>query len=319
MPRSSPVIAVEDIAHVRYQAPDLDRMESFLLDFGLSRARRTPDTLHMRGQGEAPHAHITHLGATAATLGFGLRAQSEADLHTLARHLGLQVQANDEPGGGSVVRLQDPAGLRVDVLHGQAPWAAAVAVRRPFVGNNIERRERVGKVLRQAPGPSNVMRLGHVVLLVPDFAAALTFYTEVLGLRVSDTYHGPDPSAPVFAFLHCGLGPRWTDHHTVALGTPPGGIERGRFDHIAFEVVDLDDLMAGHVHLRERGWKHSWGVGRHVEGSQIFDYWRDPFGHKVEHWTDGDRVNHTHVPSHGPMRPEGLSQWAPPFNPEFFE
>lgn len=23
-------------------------------------------------------------------------------------------------------------------------------------------------------------------------------------------------------------------------------------------------------------------------GSQIFDYWKDPFGNELEHWTDGD-------------------------------
>ena len=26
-------------------------------------------------------------------------------------------------------------------------------------------------------------------------------------------------------------------------------------------------------------------------GSQIFDYWRDPWGHTVEHWTDGDLLD----------------------------
>ena len=32
--------------------------------------------------------------------------------------------------------------------------------------------------------------------------------------------------------------------------------------------------------LAARGYPHAWGVGRHILGSQIFDYWRDPFGHK---------------------------------------
>ena len=29
-------------------------------------------------------------------------------------------------------------------------------------------------------------------------------------------------------------------------------------------------------------------MGRHIMGSQIFDYWKDPFGNELEHWTDGD-------------------------------
>jgi hypothetical protein len=88
---------------------------------------------------------------------------------------------------------------------------------------------------------------------------------------------------------------------------------------VAFEVLDLDDLMTGNAHLRSAGWKHSWGVGRHVQGSQLFDYWRDPFGNKIEHWTDGDLVNDQHARTHGPLSPAGLSQWAPPVTPEFFE
>ena len=40
--------------------------------------------------------------------------------------------------------------------------------------------------------------------------------------------------------------------------------------------------------LQEKQYQHHWGVGRHVLGSQIFDYWRDPWGHTLEHWTDGD-------------------------------
>jgi len=32
-------------------------------------------------------------------------------------------------------------------------------------------------------------------------------------------------------------------------------------------------------------------VGRHILGSQIFDYWADPAGFKIEHYTDGDLFN----------------------------
>jgi hypothetical protein len=77
--------------------------------------------------------------------------------------------------------------------------------------------------------------------------------------------------------------------------------------------------FAGHEHLRARGHKHSWGLGRHVEGSQLFDYWRDPFGHKIEHWTDGDMVNDSYTSHRVPMDPGRLAQWAPPINAEFFE
>jgi len=59
--------------------------------------------------------------------------------------------------------------------------------------------------------------------------------------------------------------------------------------HAAFEVAGVDDLMFGHDFLKSAGHKAQWGVGRHILGSQVFDYWLDPWGHELEHWTDGDR------------------------------
>jgi hypothetical protein len=42
-------IKIQDVAHVRFSAPDLDTMESFLSEFGMIRAERTGDALYMRG------------------------------------------------------------------------------------------------------------------------------------------------------------------------------------------------------------------------------------------------------------------------------
>jgi hypothetical protein len=93
---------------------------------------------------------------------------------------------------------------------------------------------------------------------------------------------------------------------------------RARFDHSAFEVIDLDDLIQSGAFLENRGHRHSWGIGRHVQGSQIFDYWRDPFGNKMEHWTDGDLVNaHTPV-GLAQLSDDALYQWGPTPTQDFF-
>ncbi len=47
------MIAIQDIAYVRYQAPDLDAMERFLHDFGLHRSAQTTTALFMRGCSDA--------------------------------------------------------------------------------------------------------------------------------------------------------------------------------------------------------------------------------------------------------------------------
>ena len=48
--------------------------------------------------------------------------------------------------------------------------------------------------------------------------------------------------------------------------------------HVSFEVQDIDELHIGHRAFAEVGYKHMWGIGRHLQGSRIFDYWLDPFG-----------------------------------------
>jgi catechol 2,3-dioxygenase-like lactoylglutathione lyase family enzyme len=306
---------VTDIAYVRYQAPDLDRMEAFLNDFGLQRSARTEGALYMRSCGSAHHVHITEQGDAARGVGFGLVAASADALAQVAARVGAPVEDSPEPGGGRRVRFTDPNGFVVDVLHGQQRLAE-LPHREPVLTNPASGRQRFGQTIRLKPQPSNVMRLGHVALLVNDFHAALAFYQDVLGMLPSDFYWAGVADNKIAAFMHCGLGSTWTDHHTVALITAQDG--QARFDHTAFEVLDLDDVVQGGEYLKSRGHQHSWGVGRHIQGSQLFDYWRDPFGHKIEHWTDGDLVNDETPVRSAEITPDELRQWAPPLSPEFF-
>jgi len=78
-----------------------------------------------------------------------------------------------------------------------------------------------------------------------------------------------------------------------------------------------DALAAGGEYLDERGYVRSWGVGRHIQGSQIFDYWRDPDGFLVEHFTDGDQFDQSVAAGWAPMTASGLNQWGPPATADF--
>lgn len=306
---------IQDIAFVRYQVTDLDRLQAFLADFGLHTVARTPQALYSRAAGPSHHVHVAELGPESDTVGFGLLARSAEALQEVAQRVGQPVRPNPEPGGGDRVRFTDPSGFVVDVIHGQAQHEPLPA-RAPLAFNDTANRRRLGCPIRLTPQPSTVTRLGHLALLVADFPRAYAFYRDVLGFAPSDTYWAGAETNIVAAFMHCGLGAQWTDHHTLALISAQDG--RNRFDHSAFEVVDLDDLVQGGEWLRQRGHMHSWGVGRHIQGSQIFDYWRDPFGHKIEHWTDGDLVNEDTPVGTAPVSSGGLRQWAPPITPEFF-
>lgn len=56
------------------------------------------------------------------------------------------------------------------------------------------------------------------------------------------------------------------------VGISPTAI-KAHVHHSSFETNDFDTQALGHDYLRSKGWTNCWGLGRHVLGSQIFDYW----------------------------------------------
>lgn len=275
-------IRIEDISHVRFSAPDLNEMSAFLSDFGMHSALEADGVLYGRGSGAYPFAHITEPGEPAF-LAVGFRARSVDDLERLAASEGTNIEPLGAPGGGLVTRLTDPDGLCVEVVAGQrtVPAEEYFASARH---NDAGRKNRVRERLRLGAGPANVVRLGHAVLEVRDFRVSESWYKERFGFITSDEIEMA-PGFSIGAFLRCDRGETPTDHHTLFLLQAPTA---PRLNHAAFEVRDYDDLMCGHNHLKAAGRVASWGVGRHILGSQIFDYWKDPWGNELEHWTDGD-------------------------------
>lgn len=81
--------------------------------------------------------------------------------------------------------------------------------------------------------------------------------------------------------------------------------------HSSFEVNDFDSECVGHDWLRSRNWTNCWGIGRHVMGSQIFDYWFDASGNIVEHYSDGDLVNEETPLGRTEEHPDSMHIWGP--------
>ena len=95
------MIKATDLAYGRLGAPDLDRMEEFLVDFGMVRADRTKKALYMRGtDGDHHHIHVTELG-DPTHIGLAWWAKSEEDLEITQKENSLVIygkarQGNDE-------------------------------------------------------------------------------------------------------------------------------------------------------------------------------------------------------------------------------
>lgn len=284
LPRPEPIVRADDVAYVAFEKPDLDLAERFLLDFGLVRAAREPQRLAMRGAGPLPCAYLAHAGTRSRYLGAAFRVAARADLEALARATKTEIEAHDEiAGGGARVRLTDPAGFRVDVVHGLREVEPLPIRSEALPQNTPLHKPRVNRPQRPEAGPARIVRLGHVVLQATDFRRSAEWYMRHLGLIPTDV-QCLDDGSPNLAFMRCDRGPRPADHHTVVVF---GGVADA-YGHSAFEVVDLDEVGMGQQALRAGGWQHVWGIGRHILGSQIFDYWKDPWGDEVEHYADGD-------------------------------
>ena len=284
--RTSIMIKVKDIAYVRFAVPDLDAAQKFTHDFGLVTTLRSEDRLFSRGTDPDAYVHVAERGEPAFR-GVAFEAARSEDLVAVSQMEGASaVEALDAPGGGVGVRLTDPDGFVVEVVHGREQ-PAALEVRKPLPLNRGSDRQRFGELQRLQAGPAQVKRIGHCVVRVADFRVSHEWYCSRFGFLTSDEVRLTDPGDVVTAFLRCDRGDTHVDHHSflcVGLGEPG-------FEHAAFEVEGFDSLMLGHDHLRAEGYEHHAGVGRHILGGQIFDYWKDPWGHVMEHFSDGDLLN----------------------------
>lgn len=310
--RTEPTIKVKQLAYVRVEAPDITIAEKFLDEFGLQVAARESGAVFLRGTDAGPPCYVLSQGDRDVTA-IAFEAESYEDLEKVA---GLEdasaIESLEEPSGGQVVRFTDPNGMLVEIVYGREslePLEAAPS----HIFNMNGSYGRTGALPAVKRGPSSVKRLGHLVLESADPGTLYQWYNERFGLKTSDAVRLPDGS-PQMIFSRLDRGETYVDHHVVGFQF---ALDEGiRVQHIAFEVGNLDDLMSGHEHLKRRKRKHVWGIGRHLLGGQIFDYWKSPFGVIHEHWTDTDLVNETHAAQDCAIS-EMNDYWGPGPSPGF--
>ncbi|GHJ35595.1 VOC family protein [Streptomyces sp. TS71-3] len=310
----NPVIKVADLAWLEFEKPDLERAAVFARDFGFQIAACTERELWLRGTFAGSPCMVIRRGRTSRFIGPAFRAAERTDLDRLARATGTDVRDADVPGGGRVVDLLDPSGLPVRVAH-CSQTLPELPGQHPLPLNFGTDRGRTNAPQRPPREPSRIQRLGHVVLETRVFARCLDWYLDTLGMIVSDFLFldGQRDRGPTMAFIRCDQGSLAVDHHTLALHLGPGN----GYVHSAYQVTDLDSLAAGGEYLSERGYRRSWGIGRHILGSQLFDYWRDPGHLMLEHFADGDLFSRDVEPGWAPMSTSGLAQWGPPATRDF--
>jgi catechol 2,3-dioxygenase-like lactoylglutathione lyase family enzyme len=307
------LIKVADMAWGRLRAPNLDLMEEFLTHFGLLKAERTKNALYMRGSDPVHHIHITEKGEPRF-VGFGYYAASEDDLKRIAKAPGASaIEDIDEPGGGKRVRLTEPNGYQIEVVYG-VETPKPIPVERHLVNSGNEPLRRAGRLMRVSTSPTPIKRIAHGVMGIPKVAGTVNWFRETLGFICSDDIYVGSKDNVIGSFNRLDRGDEYVDHHVFFCVRN----ERAGLNHLSFEVPDIDAVFMDHEYLEGlRKYEHIWGVGRHLLGSQVFDYWADPWGRVHEHWADSDRLN-ARTPSNL-LTPEAgfISQWGEPAPQKF--
>ncbi|HEX8420023.1 MAG TPA: VOC family protein [Sphingomonas sp.] len=137
-------------------------------------------------------------------------------------------------------------------------------------------------------------KISHIVFHSPDHKAMTAFFIDVLGFRLSDWL------GDMMSFLRCN---EW--HHRIAfLPGPPC------LNHVAYDMLTVDDMMRGIARLRKQGTDIRWGPGRHTAGNNTFSYFTTPSGFAVEYSSELESVDDaTHEAKVHEPGPGVMDQW----------
>ncbi len=125
------------------------------------------------------------------------------------------------------------------------------------------------------------VRFSHVGIYVHEMGKMVAFYTELLGLRITDRGRIPLPGDPEIVFLSRDPA----EHHQIALveGRKDGGIRSGVVNQLSFRLDSLDELRELGAAAERTGVKEFLPLSH---GNAWSLYFADPEGNVIETFVD---------------------------------
>jgi catechol 2,3-dioxygenase-like lactoylglutathione lyase family enzyme len=251
------MIQVRRLGHATLTTPDLDRAVDYYTHvIGLTVVARERERAFLASRQGLEAIALEH-GLPNALARLSFQVAPGSDLAgiacALAEHgIKSERRSGISPGVAEAVVFADPKGTLIEIF---SDYVFAAEDRTP-----------AGIV---------PLKLGHVAYRVTDVQQVVTFYTDVLGFRVSDWRDD------TFAFLRCG-----PDHHSVNFVFD----ETPQLHHIAFEVKDWPEIQRAAEWLAKNEIRLVWGPGRHIIGHNIAIYHRNADKVRVEFFTEMDQM-----------------------------
>jgi catechol 2,3-dioxygenase len=267
-------LGVHSVDGFHLVVPDLEQAKNFYSAFGLN-VRTVGNRLDMRTHGN-PHRWGTIGEARRKQLSYLSFGIFEDDFSPFKMRLqSAGVRQVDAPAGNESNGLwfRNPDGLLMELKVAEKTSPSA----KSSFDTTSASPGAQGSHLRSETRPVQPRRLAHVVIFTADVSASVRFYSNVLGLRLSDR------SGEGVAFMH---GIHGSDHHMIALAKSNGpGLH-----HLSWDVGSINDVGLGAALMADKGYEKGWGLGRHVLGSNYFHYVRDPWGSYAEYSSDIDFI-----------------------------
>lgn len=238
--------------------PDVEAAAAFYREFGLKET--APGVLASRVGGDQLYLRAAEGRARVHAIGVGVDARSDLeDIEQRLAGLGFASRRETIREAEVLVAVEPVTDVRIEL-------AVTPRLPREVPPPRGGVPDRADLVPREEVWP---VRLGHVVLGMPDVAAGERFYIEGLGMHLSDYVIGG-------AFMRFE-----TDHHNIVMVPAPVTV----LHHTAWKVRSVDEIGYGGAQMvRHHPERHAWGLGRHAASANYFWYLKDPAGAFAEYY-----------------------------------
>lgn len=292
---------ITGIDRVSFAAADLDRACHYATDWGLEPAGNIRDAVLFRTVDgceveffapDPQNPRRLAIGDASGICEVTWGVAGADDLAAIQAELASDRAAEMDAEG--VLRSRDDLGIAI---------AFRISKRQPvpFAPSCYNQPGQPGRIDQRASRYSCARphEISHLAIGVDDAGEAHRFYADRLGFHISDRY------ANRGVFMRASAN--GNHHHLFLMNARVPGT---RFNHLAFKVRDIHEVIAGGQNFDSKGWSTFAGPGRHIVSSANFWYFQTPFGGSWEYAADEDIVTEAWQPQDFAAEAHIFSEWT---------